>query len=74
MFDNNHHQDGHIALWIPAPSGHQEALISTRPDTFFRPPYVGVKGWIGVELSRIDDEELAELLREAWQLIAAKLR
>jgi len=72
MFANNHHQDGHIAVWVPVPPGHQEALVSARPETFYRPPYVGVKGWVGIELACIDDEELAERLREAWQWIGAK--
>jgi len=38
MFDNNHHDDGHIAVWIPAPPGLQGMLIQNSPKTFFRPP------------------------------------
>jgi hypothetical protein len=72
MFANNHHGDGHIAVWIPAAPGVQAMLIKTAPETFFRPPYVGVKGWVGVELDSIGDEELAPLIREAWQLVAPK--
>src|SRR5882757_10355430 len=56
MFANNHHGDGHVAVWIPAASGGQAALIEEAPDTYFRPPYVGVGGWVGVELSRVDDD------------------
>jgi hypothetical protein len=70
MFANNHHNDGHIAVWLPAPLGVQAALIATSPDKFFKPPYVGVRGWIGVELDRVTDEELAFHLHEAWRLIA----
>lgn len=70
MFANNHHSDGHIAVWIPAPPGSQEMLIHSWPDKFFRPPYVGVRGWIGVELDRVSDEELVDRLTEAWSLIA----
>lgn len=72
MFSNNHHNDGHIAVWIPAPLGHQEMLIATSPETYFRPAYVGVKGWVGIDLDRIDDEDLMCHIREAWQLIATK--
>lgn len=72
MFAGNHHGDGRIAVWIPAPPGYQESLINTAPQTYFRPPYVGVRGWVGIELDRIGDEELAAHLLEAWQLIAAK--
>ncbi|HEV2963257.1 MAG TPA: MmcQ/YjbR family DNA-binding protein, partial [Candidatus Angelobacter sp.] len=44
MFANNHHNDGHIAVWIPAPPGMQAMLIKSSPQTYFKPPYVGVKG------------------------------
>ena len=70
MFANNHHNDGHIAVWIPVPLGVQAMLIETSPEKFFKPPYVGVRGWVGVELDRIDDKELAVHLREAWCQIA----
>jgi hypothetical protein len=72
MFANNHHNDGHIAVWIPTPPGVQASLIATSPETFFKPPYVGVRGWVGVELGRIDDEDLVPLIREAWGMIAPK--
>jgi len=74
MFSNNHHGDGHVAVWIPAASGVQEALIAEAPDTYFRPPYVGVSGWVGVELSKVDDEQLGALIREAFQLMNAPKR
>jgi hypothetical protein len=70
MFANNHHNDGHIAVWIAAPPGLQAMLVKSEPQKFFRPPYVGVRGWIGIELSRISDEELSVHLVEAWRLIA----
>lgn len=72
MFANNHHGDNHVAVWLPAQPGYQENLVSTSPEKFFRPPYVGVKGWVGVELGAVDDEELAYLITESWRLIAAK--
>lgn len=70
MFSNNHHQDGHIAIWIPAQPGEQEALIASFPATYYRPPYVGIKGWVGIELDQISDEELGAHLSEAWKLIS----
>jgi hypothetical protein len=74
MFANNHHDDGHIAVWLPAGPGVQEALIEEAPDIYYRPPYVGPAGWIGVELSAVDDDQLGALVREAFQLIASKDR
>jgi hypothetical protein len=72
MFANNHHGDGHVAVWVPAAPGVQAALIEEAPDTYFRPPYVGVAGWVGVELSRVNDEQLGAVIREAFRLMTAK--
>ncbi|HEX4771564.1 MAG TPA: MmcQ/YjbR family DNA-binding protein [Bryobacteraceae bacterium] len=69
MFSNHHHNDGHLAVWIPAAPGVQEALVASSPRKFYRPPYVGVRGWVGVELDQVDDDELGQYLTEAWQLI-----
>jgi hypothetical protein len=71
-FSNNHHKDGHIALLLPAPPGVQAMLIASSPEKFYRPPYVGIRGWIGIELARISDEDLAFHVREAWRMIAPK--
>jgi len=74
MFANNHHGDGHVAAWLPAAPGAQEAVIEEAPEIYFRPPYVGPAGWIGVELSKVDDDQLGSLIREAYHLITAKDR
>lgn len=70
MFANNHHHDGRVAVWLPAPPGAQEELLAAAPDCFFRPPYVGVRGWIGIELDHIEDAALAAHIDLAWALIA----
>jgi hypothetical protein len=72
MFANNHHDDGHVAVWLPVPLGVQELLVEGSPDTFFRPPYVGARGWVGIELSYISDAALTSYLQEAWTIIAPK--
>ena len=72
MFSNNHHNDGHIAVWVPAAPGMQPLLIKQNPKTYYRPPYVGVRGWIGIELANIDDEDLGVHIHEAWQMINPK--
>ena len=73
MFANNHHNDGHVAVWIPAAPGVQAELIAEAPETYFRPPYVGVAGWVGVELSKVDDEQLGSLIREAFGFVTRKI-
>jgi hypothetical protein len=72
MFSNNHHHDGHVAVLLPASPGLQEALIEEAPQAYYRPPYVGGSGWIGVELDQVDDEALAAHVRTAWQIITNK--
>jgi hypothetical protein len=70
MFSNNHHNDGHIAVVVPAPIGVQQALIEASPRKYYKPPYVGGAGWVGIELPRVSDKELKMHLQEAWRLIA----
>jgi uncharacterized protein YdhG (YjbR/CyaY superfamily) len=74
MFVDNHHEDGHLAVWLPVPEGLQSALIEEEPATYFKPPYVGPSGWVGIELARIRDDALGGHLREAWQLVARKMK
>ena len=70
MISNNHHNDGHVAVTLPAAIGIQAMLIERSPEKFYKPPYVGVRGWVGVELDQVSDEELAFHVHEAWRLIA----
>lgn len=70
MCSINHHTDGHIAVTVPLPLGVQAALIEKSPKKFYKPPYVGSSGWVGIELPNISDKELALHIREAWRLIA----
>ena len=72
MFANNHHDDGHVAVWIPAAPGVQAALIEEAPSVYFRPPYVGVSGWVGVELAAVDDAQLGALIREAFRVVTVR--
>src|SRR5260370_35220450 len=72
MFSNDHHKDGHVAVLLPAPPGIKAMLIEASPEKFYKPPYVGVRGWVGIELARISDEELASHAHQAWRLIAPK--
>ena len=72
MFSNNHHADGHVAVMVPAAIGIQEMLIKKAPQKFYRPRYVGVRGWIGIEVGRVSDKELALHIKAAWELIAPR--
>jgi uncharacterized protein YdhG (YjbR/CyaY superfamily) len=72
MFADNHHEDGHLAVWLPVPDGLQPLLIEDAPATYFKPPYVGSSGWVGIELAQVRDDALLIHLREAWSLVATK--
>ncbi len=60
-------------LWCKAPKGVQELLIAADPERFFRPPYLGPKGWIGVRLTgRVDWDEIDGLVRRSWRMTVPK--
>jgi hypothetical protein len=68
-----HHDNLFPHLWCAAPPGAQDALVASEPDRFFRPPYVGSRGWLGVRLDGVLDwGELEEICEEAFRTIAPK--
>ena len=70
MFLDDHHEDGRLAIWCAAPDGVQVELVETDPGRFFRPPYVGHRGWLGVHLRTVDDAELIAIVTEAFRTVA----
>ncbi|MGH7287636.1 MAG: MmcQ/YjbR family DNA-binding protein [Myxococcota bacterium] len=71
--DDHHHGAPHLSVWLPQPLGAQEALIDADPERFFRPPYVGVSGWVGVVLDTKPDWGVVEgLVREAYLHVATR--
>jgi hypothetical protein len=74
MFSGSgHHGAGQSAVWCKAPPGDQELMVRMAPTRFFRPPYVGPSGWVGVYLdARTDWKELKDLLEESYRMTAPK--
>jgi predicted DNA-binding protein (MmcQ/YjbR family) len=73
MYTDNHHEDGRVAMWCKAPPGAQEVLVSGDPERFFKPPYVGPKGWIGVMLEVNPDWKLiSDLVTDSYRMTAPK--
>jgi len=69
----NHHGDGRVAFWLPAPPGAQQHYVESEPDHFFVPPYVGPRGWLGVHLNKgLDWKRVAHHVREAYLAVAPK--
>jgi hypothetical protein len=72
---DGHHDHAFPHLWCAAAPGGQEAMVAEDPDVFFRPPYVGHRGWIGVRLDRdLDWDRISEICEDAYRAVApAKL-
>jgi hypothetical protein len=69
----DHHHDNRLAFWCAAPDGAQEALVAAQPERFFRPPYVGHRGWLGVWLDvPVDWDEIADLVADAYRVVAPR--
>ena len=72
---DNHHNDGNVALLVAAPPGIQEALVSSNPEVFYRPPYFGPSGWIGVRLDQgLDWDEVEALVEGGYEFVGANRR
>lgn len=71
-FADRHHDD-RVAFWAAAPPGAQEAYVASDPERYFRPPYVGGRGWLGVYLDvPVDWDEVAAVVRAAYLAVAPK--
>src|ERR1700722_16984568 len=68
MFVDDHHADGRMAGWCKAARDGQRVRVSCAPNHVFVPPYVGVRGGVGVPRARPDTEsiDLAILLEQGW--------
>ncbi|TMB98763.1 MAG: MmcQ/YjbR family DNA-binding protein [Chloroflexi bacterium] len=67
----DHHHDDRLSAWCAAPEGAQEMLVKAAPDRFFRPPYVGHRGWVGVYLDvEVDWEEVGIIVERAYRRVA----
>jgi hypothetical protein len=69
---SNHHHDDRVGFWCAAPPGVQAEMIEAEPERFYRPPYVGGRGWLGVylDVAGIDWDEIEQIVREAYRVIA----
>jgi hypothetical protein len=73
MLDNHHHGAEHLGVWLPLPFGSAPTLIEMDSLRFYRPPYVGPKGWVGVNLYNVLDwKRLSLLVKDAYMHVANK--
>jgi predicted DNA-binding protein (MmcQ/YjbR family) len=62
-------------VWVKGAPGQQEALVGAFPDRYYRPPYLGGKGWIGAWLDDTampDWDEIEDLVVGSYRLVAPK--
>jgi len=72
QMDTHHHGAEHVAVWLAVPPGLQEALVQEDPARFFRPPYVGHKGWVGVRIDgRPDWKAVESVVRDAYHYVVS---
>src|SRR5260221_4845108 len=73
MTDFNHHDSGHVAVWVKAPAMVQEILCKSDPKRFFVPPYMGKQGWVGVRIDyKVKWDEVTAILKDGYQLSLPK--
>ena len=62
------------SIWCKAPPGAQEIFVGSDPERFYRPPYVGPKGWIGfvLDVKPIDWTLVEDLARDSYRMTAPK--
>jgi hypothetical protein len=71
--DDHHLGADHLAFWCPAPAGVQAEMIDQEPRRFFYPPYVGVRGWLGVRIDNDPDwDEITQIVHDAYRMVAPK--
>lgn len=71
LWPNGHHDNHFPHFWCAAPPGAQAELVETESKRFFRPPYVGGRGWLGVRLDgKVDWGEVTAICEDAYRVIA----
>ncbi len=69
----NRHHDDRVGFWAAAPPLAQEILVANAPKLYFRPPYVGHRGWIGMWLDGpFAWSEVEARVDEAYRTVRAK--
>lgn len=72
---DNHHNDGRLAICCAAPFGAQDTWVTADPEHFFRPAYVGPRGWLGARLDRdLTWDEIEKFVRQAHAMVAPQPR
>jgi hypothetical protein len=65
-------RDDDTVLVAKVDKGEKRLLMEAEPDVFFETPHYQGYGYVLVRLANIDEDELAEVIEDAWRLAAPK--
>jgi hypothetical protein len=73
-FLDNHHGDGIVAVCFKTQPGQNDALLAMDPERFYKPAYIGPRGWVGLRLDvgEIDWAEVGEFVVDSYRLSAPR--
>ncbi len=74
-FWHHHHGDDVTAAIVKTSGTEEQAmLIEMEPDLYYRPPYFGPSGWVGIHLDRADTDwdRVADRVAISWELVAPR--
>lgn len=74
-FSADHHGSGITAVLVKTTGPEEQAmLIEADPDIYYKPPYFGPSGWIGIrlDLGDVDWDHVAERLTTSWRMVAPR--
>lgn len=73
-FWHHHHGDDVTAAILKTSGPDEQAmLIELDPDLYYRPPYFGPSGWIGIHLTPDTDwDRIADRVAISWELVAPR--
>src|ERR1043166_9181790 len=71
---NDHHGDGIVSVACKVLPGDNQALVKANPERFYLPAYMAHRGWVALRLHvpNVDWDEVTELVRGSYQLVAPK--
>jgi phosphoribosylglycinamide formyltransferase-1 len=72
-FLDDHHGDGVVAVTCRAMPGEQEVLLTSGAERFFKPAYLGARGWIGIrlDLGPVDWDEVGDVVADSHGMAEA---
>ena len=63
-----------LAMGFGYPKVGRDGLIASDPETFFLPPTSDLRyQWVCAHLPRLDDDEMRELVTDAWRMCVPKM-